>query len=346
MQKHAHPNTVYHCLYSYFFLGISKIHLAKIYCKSPSTITSWIEKFEKDGAIGRNTNVSNVYKKFGIEKRRWLIDTYQKNPILYQEEAASLFYNMFHISISTSTISLILREAGLSWKVLEQRAIQIQIADVVRFCTELTTFPWLLENLVFIDEVSFNGRDMIRRKGYGVKGEKLVFRADFSRKARISLLCFLGVHGILNTYVTDGTFTRLKFLECCKRFALEYDSPVKQHPGPNSVFIFDGAKIHCHAKLIEYLRSLGIIPVFLPAYCPFFNPIEFVFGLVKRRLKKTNDLQIKKDAQIHISEVFNEFMGRNCKNLFRKCGYMPNGTFDPSIGMSQDLQFYGFRETI
>lgn len=197
--------------YSYYFLGIQKSDLAKIYCKSLTTITSWIVKFEKDGIVGRHKSDANLHKKFGLEKRCWLVDLYQKNPILYQEEAASLFYQKYHISISTTSISLILRQAGLSWKVLEKRAIQIQMADVVRFCKELTTFPWILENLVFIDEVSFDGRDMVRRKGYGVKGEKLVFRADFSRKARISLLCFLGVHGILNTYVTDGTFTRLNW---------------------------------------------------------------------------------------------------------------------------------------
>lgn len=86
------------------------------------------------------------------------------------------------------------------------------------------------------------------------------------------------------------------------------------------MFIFDGEEIHCYAKLIEYLRSSGIIPIFLPAYCPFLNPIEFVFGLVKRRLKKTNDLKIKKDPQIHISEVslntsWNEIVRIGSKNV-------------------------------
>src|SRR5262249_22565335 len=154
-QKHAHSNTIYHCLYSHNFLDLQKSQLAVIYCKSPSTIATWISTFEKTGSISRSMSEKNLHKKFGHEKKSWLVNLYEKNPILYQEEAASLFNQKFHMSISTSSISLILREAGLSWKVLEQRAIQIQIADVVRFCKDLATFPWLLENLVLIDEVSF-----------------------------------------------------------------------------------------------------------------------------------------------------------------------------------------------
>jgi len=44
----------------------------------------------------------------------------------------------------------------------------------------------------------------------------------------------------------------------------------------NTVF---GAKIHCHPAIIRYLRSVGIIPIFLPPYTPFFNPIQFCLEL-------------------------------------------------------------------
>ena len=85
---------------------------------------------------------------------------------------------------------------------------------------------------------------MLRTKGYGIKGKKLLYRGEFTRKPRTSLLVFIGINGLLDCCITEGTFTRLTFLNCLKEFALTNKS-VKQYPGPHSVWIMDGAKIHC-----------------------------------------------------------------------------------------------------
>ena len=39
------------------------------------------------------------------------------------------------------------------------RAIQICQEDIIRFSKELLSFPWLLQNLVFLDKVGFDNRD-------------------------------------------------------------------------------------------------------------------------------------------------------------------------------------------
>lgn len=240
--------------------------------------------YEEKGDVTRKKSVLATYRKFDVHQRIWLVDLYNDRPTFHQNEAALLFFQRFHIKISTSSSSTILSEAGLTWKVLERRAIQIQVADIVRFFNELTSFPWILDNLVFLDEVGFDNKSMMRKKGYAMKGQKLIFRSEFVRKPRISLLAFIGVNGLLNCYQTEGTFTRLKFVDFCRNFAIGYDSKVQQYPGTNSVWIMDGAKIHLDKNFVIYLRSLGIIPIFLPAYCPFFNPIELVFGYMKRDL--------------------------------------------------------------
>ena len=36
---------------------------------------------------------------------------------------------------------------------------------------------------------------------------------------------------------------------------------------------------------IVYLRSVGVKVIFLPPYCPFFNPIEYLFGYLKNYCK-------------------------------------------------------------
>ena len=76
----------------------------------------------------------------------------------------------------------------------------------------------------------------------------------------------------------------------------------------------DGAKIHCHPNITYYLRSLGITPIFLPAYCPFFNPIELFFGMVKRKMERHYDGSKKTDLVVAIAEVMNSFNGYSFKH--------------------------------
>lgn len=255
-----------------------------------------------------------------------------------------MFFQEFHLEISTSSISTILSEAGLTWKVLERRAIQIQIEDVLRFCNELSSFSWFLENLVFLVEVGFDNKSMLRKKGYETKGQKLNYRSEFIRKPRTSLLCYIGVNGILNCYRTEGTFTRKKFVDFCRNFATDHDSQVQQYPGKYSVWILDGAKIHLDKNFIIYLRSLGVIVIFLPAYCPFFNPIELVFCYIKRDLEGIYIENSKVDIRMFIGEIINKFTNKKLKNIFRKCKYLPSGKFDPSLSFSMNLNEIGFSE--
>lgn len=231
VKKQASQNTIYHALYGFYFRGMTVKDVADTFHKDRTTIARWIKTYEEKGEVTRKKCILAMYRKFDVDQRTWIINLFRDRPILHQNEAALLFFQEFQVQISTSSICTILSEAGLTWKVLERRAIQIQVADIVRFTNELLSFPWILENLVFLDEVGFDNKSMMRKKGYAMKGQKLIYRSEFVRKPRISLLTFIGVHGILNSYQTDGTFTRLKFVEFCRNFATDYDSKVQQYPG-------------------------------------------------------------------------------------------------------------------
>lgn len=339
--KQAGSNTIYHCLYGYFFMGLKQNYLAKIYGKDRTTISRWIKKYENDGNISRKKR-AQVFLKFNEEKRKWLVALYTKKPILTLSEARLLFYQEFRQQISVSSISFILREAGMTWKRLERRAIQISMSDIARYTVEMNNIDWFLQSLVFADEVSFDNRGMLRKNGYGIKGKRLVYRGEFTRKARVSSLCFLGVNGIENCYVTTGTFDRTKFVYYLRRFILDYDSEVRTYPGRCSILVLDGAKIHIDANLVSYIRSLGLKVIYLPSYCPFFMPIEIVFGLMKRKLKQIYKENSKTPLKVSIGEVVKEFQHRDMRQIFKKCGYLANGTFDPAIALGNIDKVTGF----
>jgi hypothetical protein len=55
---------------------------------------------------------------------------------------------------------------------------------VFRFVEELSNIDYSHHNLVFLDEVSFDNRGMIRKRGYSLKGQKLAIRGGFPTEAK------------------------------------------------------------------------------------------------------------------------------------------------------------------
>ncbi|KAG4069792.1 hypothetical protein HA402_006807 [Bradysia odoriphaga] len=338
-REHASEDVKWYALYAYYFLGLSKIQVANMYSKSISTITNWIVKYEDSGSVTRLAG-ARMPSKFDEEKIQWILDLYRENPILYLDEAKLQFQTRFAMSISTSHVFHILHENNLSWKTLEERAIQIKDSEILKFMAELDSIEWDYSNLVFLDEVSIDNQGLLRTNDYGIIGERLMYRGEFTRKPRISMLAFLGQNGILDVYSTEGTFNRLKFFANCKEFALS--GSCEKYPGRNSVWILDGAKIHCHPSIVRYFRSLGILPIFLPAYCPFFNPIEYVFGIMKEHLKRKCGGN-KIDMELLVNAEFTQMRDFGCTKLFKQCGYVMSGKFDPTIACQQSGKELGFK---
>ncbi|OWZ16564.1 Serine/threonine-protein kinase [Phytophthora megakarya] len=317
--RHASTNTIMHALYGYFYLGLSKLRLATIYNKHINTISNWIQRIESDSDYHRRSTKRNG--QLTVEQREWLLDFYTRNPVAFLDEAKTAFEDKFTRFISISTVWRALRQHGLTWKVLERRAMNIKECDIVRFTLELSTIKWCQMNIQFLDEVSFDNRGMLRSRGYSLKGKKLA-----------TLLCFISVDGLAETFHTDGTFDRSKFVECCRTHA-HSGNTVHQYPGRGSVWILDGAKIHCHPDIVYYLRSLGIIPIFLPAYCPFYNPIEYLFGLIKKAFKRQYVEGSKENQAILIAHVLQQFHEFDMTKIFEHCGWSTTGEFDPTSAL-------------
>lgn len=328
--KHASSNTINHVLYAHFTAKRSLNDCATLFGKSLRTIQRWVSKFKRDGTVGRKKR-DNPPLKFTAKHRTWLIKLYRKKPVLYLDEAKAQFQAEFGMTIGRSTIFLIMKTEGYTRQALERRAFEIKLPLIFRFAEELRSFLWTVLNLVFLDESSFDNRSMWRHFGYGKKGGRLVYRGEFRRKQRISVLAFLAHDGIQEVFTTEGTFTRLKFLDCCRKFALS--GQVETHPGRNSVWVMDGARIHCSSAIVDYLRSLGLRVIFLPPNCPFFNPIELSFSYIKAKLQRYYVEGCSEAEMVRmVGETFHEFTNRDFTRVFEKCGYLPGGKFDPGRG--------------
>ena len=199
---------------------------------------------------------------------------------------------------------------------------------------------------MFLDEVSFDNRGMLRKRGLGICGKKILVRGEFTRKPLVSLLCFINVNGLVESFMTEGTFNRLKFVDCLR--SMVSSGNVQQYPVRNSIWIMDGASIHCHEDIVYYLRSCGIVPLFLPAYCPFFNPIEVLFGLVKKKMQREYDECKTSQLQMFVISELNKFCVFDSREIFKKCGYVaakrfnPGHEYNPHLDGDETFGFFGY----
>ncbi|OWZ00683.1 hypothetical protein PHMEG_00028077 [Phytophthora megakarya] len=307
-EQYAQPNTVYLCLYAYYKLGYSKQHLAHIFSKSVRTLSNWIKTYKDTGVFQRAKTVSK--QALSADQRKWLVHFYEKHPLAYLDEAQEAFTRVHRLAISKTSVWRIIHESRLTWKILERRAMHIKEQDIFRFTEELSQLDWSHQNLVILDE----------------------------RNSRFSVLASIGVNEVIDYFNTDGTFDRVEFTECCQTFVHSLNGHVRQYPGPNSVWILDGAAIHRHPEIVHYLRSVGVVVIFLPAYCPFFNPIEFLFGYVKRSFQRhyveSSNRDFNRDLLPFVVRTLRRFEAFNTGKVFEHCGWRVQGFFDPTRSLS------------
>ena len=172
---------------------------------------------------------------------------------------------------------------------------------------------------------------MVRSRGYGVLGQRLPFKGEFKRIPRVSLLVMINAFGVEEVFMTEGTFSRHKFFNAC--IDLAESGKCGMYPGKNSIWIMDGARIHTHPKISLEPRRRGIIPIILPAHCPFFNPIEVLFGWVKRRMRdvfQENKVKNTKDLAGFVMDVMRSFRFTDLEPIFDSCGYAEASAFNPT----------------
>lgn len=201
---------------------------------------------------------------FSADQLAWLLRYYDQHPLAYLDEAQDAFTRAHHVAISKSSVWRIIREEGLTWKVLERRSMHIKEQEIFRFTEELSHIDWSHQNLEFLDEVSFDNRGMIRKRGYALKGKKVAIRGDFERKPRVTVLVFMGVNRVIDYFNTEGTFDRVEFTKCFQDFVHSSRGNVRQYPGPNSVWILDGAAIPGTQKPFAIFAALVSLSSFFP----------------------------------------------------------------------------------
>ena len=131
---------------------------------------------------------------------------------------------------------------------------------------------------MYVDESGFDSRENFRDKCYAMIGKIVIGKVPGKRPKRISLIAGYSNGKLVAPATFEGT--------CSKDLCLGWiDQILLKNLPPKQIIIMDNASIHKSKELRELIEKEGHFLLFLPPYSPDFNPIEKIFGVIKRLLK-------------------------------------------------------------
>ncbi|KAL0205494.1 hypothetical protein P9112_000801 [Eukaryota sp. TZLM1-RC] len=134
----------------------------------------------------------------------------------------------------------------------------------------------------------------------------------------------------------EGHFSRSDFVGFLKD--LIRDGVTYRFPGPRSVLILDGCRIHRSPEIFAAVSKTGIKYILLPPYSPECNPIESFFSILRRRVRNEAKLYPDVPATQIIFSCLESLRNYNCTSLFNHSGYVEQQNYKSPYLHSERLK--------
>ena len=173
---------------------------------------------------------------------------------------------------------------------------------------------------VWVDETGSDLKEMLRRYGYALRGERAVCNCLQVRGQRVSAIAAISTDGFLGADFTTGSVNRETFYDFVRGTLI----PEMLHfDGFNSksIAIMDNCSIHHVQEVSDLFNDAGIMLMYLPPYSPDMNPIELAFSYVKGYLKKHEDIIHVVSPISIIKDAFHSITVEMCESWIKHCKY-------------------------
>lgn len=299
---------------SHFHDKISVINISKILRVSIANIYKWLNKYNYyfiNGIQITDDNFKTIKNNHhhGLNK----INQFEKQVCNYVNDnngcsLNDIINNIPNINISKSSICKILKKNNISNKRFKTRIIPKNIEEInIDRCNVANNFSnEEFINMIAIDEMPIRIDDYTKY-GYSKKGvEILKFKKHKQTKKRLTLLMAISSNSIIGYNIIDGSVNSniyKKFLENINNLIV------------NKTIIHDNVRFH-HSKIIKnYCNDHNIGIQYTAPYSPEFNPIETVFGTIKKKyITLTHD-----NMENDIIESINSLKQDTFINNYNKC---------------------------
>jgi transposase len=167
---------------------------------------------------------------------------------------------------------------------------------------------------VFLDETGA-ATNMIRRTGWGPKGQRVIVRAPHGHWRTTTFVAGLRLRGIVAPFVFDGPMTGAVFRVYVEQILVP-------ELGPGDVVVMDNLAAHKGAGVAAAIRAAGASLMHLPPYSPDLNPIEQAFAKLKTLLRKAA-ARTRDELWDTIGTLLDAFTPDECQNYITAAGYEP-----------------------
>src|SRR5512134_1318149 len=170
-------------------------------------------------------------------------------------------------------------------------------------------------SLVFLDETGVS-TNMVRRYGWGPKGDRLVDAAPYGHWRATTFVAGLRRAGLTAPLVLDGPMTGAAF----RAYVEQFLAPTLSL---GDIVVMDNLAAHKVARVRETIAAVGASILYLPPYSPDLNPIEQIFAKLKALLRKASARTVSTlwDA---VGQLLQRFSPCECSNYFANAGYDPH----------------------
>lgn len=261
-----------------------------------NTLSTQIDEFLKNSQIQKLEKLR--YKSFNLSSQLERIIEDSSKIMTIKEIHDKL--TSFHPSIkkSQSTVRRTLIKSGIKHRWINFRhykstGIKASISSLL-FANELIRQKKQNHIFLYLDESSFNCN--LKSHKAWVKSNSSKYFESPGRIPSITAIGIISEYGLLKYNISLKTFKSSDFINFIKDLAIDIEaSPTlaKSYNSNQLTIILDNSRNHtCKASLNGGIKQTKFNAIFQPGYSPFFNSIEKLWSLVKRKRRKQSIMNV------------------------------------------------------
>jgi len=195
------------------------------------------------------------------------------DPLITLSMMVQRVQEVLDISVSKELVRTVLSRQGFTRKRARFYGRPADLpAKTAAFLEQRSLYVQEGRQFVSVDETSF-GRSGAAVMGYGRRGVPLRLARRPARVTTTSVLAAASSDGHFTFSSRTGSYNAASF----SQFVRDLDMP------PRTVVLLDNVSFHHSAVTRQAAADKGYDLLFVPPYSPWYNPIETVFSVVKRR---------------------------------------------------------------
>jgi transposase len=172
------------------------------------------------------------------------------------------------------------------------------------------------ERLIFIDECGTH-TSLGPIYGYAPRGERLYLPVPRARGKNTTLLSSMSLEGMGPSLTVEGATT-------ARVFETYVEKVLVPSLRKGQIAVMDNLSAHRPKRIRELIEQQGCELLYLPSYCPDYNPIEEAFAKIKNLLRKA--AARTKEALVEaIGAALSAVTAADVRGFFEHAGYRPPG---------------------